>query len=86
MMLYFTIDCLDNVHVGGETVYLIQGSNAQSLNWTAWGLKIHFSKDTLSPNETCEVAVKALVGGDFKFPPDCELISAVYAVSFTTIK
>ena len=44
---------------------------------------MHFSKDTLSPNDTCEVAVKALVGGDFKFPPDCELISAVYAVSFT---
>ena len=76
------IDCLDNVHVGGETVYLIQGSHTQSFNWTRWGMRMYFSDNTVSSNETCEVAVKALVGGKFKFPNGSQLISAVYAVSF----
>ncbi len=42
-----------------------------------------FSENSLLSNETCEVDVKALVGGKFKFPSGSELISAVYAISFT---
>ena len=80
-------DCLDNVHVGGETVYLIQGNNAQSFTWSEWGLRIHFPEDSVmgvdpSTNTCSEVAVKALVGGKFLFPNGSELVSAVYAVSF----
>ena len=63
---------------------MIQGSHAQSLNWTQWGLRMHFAEDTVSASETCEVAVKALVGGKFKFPSESQLISAVYAVSFAS--
>ncbi len=47
---------------------------------------MYFSKNSLLFNETCEIAVKALVGGKFKFPSDCELISAVYAISFASGK
>ena len=82
MIIIIIIDCLDDVHVGADNLYLIQGSDAQSFNWTKWGLKMHFSENTLSSNETCEVAVKALVGGKFQLPNGCELMSAVYAVSF----
>ena len=63
-------------------MHLIQGSHTQSLNWSQWGLRMHFAEDTVSATETCEVAVKALVGGKFKFPCGSQLISAVYAVSF----
>ena len=63
---------------------MIQGSHTQSLNWSQWGLRMHFAKDTVSATETCEVAVKALVGGKFKFPSGSQLISAVYAVSFAS--
>ena len=63
---------------------MIQGSHTQSLNWSQWGLRMHFAEDTVSATETCEVAVKALVGGKFKFPSSSQLISAVYAVSFAS--
>ena len=45
---------------------------------------MYFSADTVLSNQTCEVAIKALVGGKFKFPPGSELVSAVYAVSLAS--
>ena len=82
--IFYILDCLDDVHIGGETVHLIKGSHTQSFNWTKWGIRMCFSENSLPSDETCEVDVKALVGGNFKFPSDCaELISAVYAISFT---
>ena len=40
-------------------------------------------EDSLPANKSCDVAVKALVGGQFKFPDGSILVSAVYAVSLT---
>ena len=36
----------------------------------------------MSPSDTCEVVVKALVGGKFQFQEGTEFVSAVYAVAF----
>ena len=36
---------------------------------------------TLSPTDTSEVAISALIGGEFQFPEGTELISAVYCIS-----
>ena len=52
------------------------------LNWAEYGFRLHFPQGTISPSDTCEVVVKALVGGKFVFPEGTELVSAVYAVSF----
>ena len=43
---------------------------------------MHFQQGTFHQSETCEVAVKALVGGMFQFPQDTQLVSATYAISF----
>ncbi len=43
---------------------------------------MYFSDNTVASDETCELDVKALVGGKFMFPNGSQLISAVYAVSF----
>ena len=43
---------------------------------------MQFQQGTLHQSETCEVAVKALVGGTFQFPLDTQLVSATYAISF----
>ena len=75
-------DHLDGVHVAGETLFLIQGDKPQSLNWEKYGFRLHFPQGSISPSDTCEVVVKALVGGKFHFPEGTELVSAVYAVSF----
>ena len=53
------------------------------MNWDEYGLRIGVQKDSLLPSETVEVAVVALVGGQFQFPPNTVLVSAVYAVSLS---
>ena len=68
--------------MAGETLFLIQGDKPQSLNWEEYGFRLHIPRGTISPSDTCEVVVKALVGGRFQFPEGTELVSAVYAVAF----
>ena len=68
--------------MAGETLFLIQGDKSQSLNWEEYGFRLHFPQGAISPSDTCEVVVKALVGGKFQFPEGTELVSAVYAVAF----
>ena len=68
--------------MAGETLFLIQGDKPQSLNWEEYGFRLHFPQGAISPSDTCEVVVKALVGGKFQFPEGTELVSAVYAVAF----
>ena len=68
--------------MAGETLFLIQGDKPQSLNWEEYGFRLHFPQGAISPSDTCEVVVKALVRGKFQFPEGTELVSAVYAVAF----
>ena len=75
------LDTLKGVCIGGEKLFLIQGDSPQFLNWEQYGLRIIVPQDTLSPNDTSNVVLTALVGGKFKFPEDVELISAVYDIS-----
>ena len=67
--------------IGGEEMFLIQGDSAHFFNWEQYGLRITVLEGTLSPTDTREVAVRALVGGQFQLPEDTELISAVYSIS-----
>ena len=53
------------------------------MNWEKFGLRIGVQEDSLLPSETVEAAVVALVGGQFQFPPNTVLVSAVYAVSLS---
>ena len=79
-MIY--VDRLVGVHVAAEKEFIIEGDRSQSFGWEDFGLKIHFLQGTLLPTQTCECAVKALVGGKFQFPKGTQLVSAVYAISF----
>ena len=53
------------------------------MNWERYGLRIGVSEGSLSFEETAEAAVVALVGGQFVFPANTVLVSAVYAVSLS---
>ena len=53
------------------------------MNWEKYGLRIGIKEESLSSSETLEAAVVALVGGQFQFPPNTVLVSAVYAVSLS---
>ena len=68
--------------MAAQKQFFIQGSKRQVFDWEQFGFKMQFQQGTLHQSETCEVAVKALVGGMFQFPQDTQLVSATYAISF----
>ena len=53
------------------------------VNWADYGFRMTIQEGSLSANKSCDIAVKALLGGQFKFPDGSTLVSAVYAVSAT---
>ena len=53
------------------------------MNWEKYGLRIGVQEASLISTDTVEAAVVALVGGQFQFPPNTVLVSAVYAVSLS---
>ena len=75
------LECLSDVNIASKKLFLIQGDRPQLLNWERYGLRIGVSGGSLPSTETAEVAVVALVGGQFVFPKNTVLVSAVYAVS-----
>uniref|UniRef100_A0A1X7SGK0 Uncharacterized protein n=1 Tax=Amphimedon queenslandica TaxID=400682 RepID=A0A1X7SGK0_AMPQE len=77
------LDCLSDVQVAERKLFLIQGDKPQLMNWEKYGLRIGVEKESLLSSETVEAAVVALVGGEFQFPPNTVLVSAVYAVSLS---
>ena len=74
-------DTLRGVHIGNNNLFLIQGDSPQSFNWEEYGLRISVPQGTLSVKETCEMSVRALIGGEFAFPKGTELVSVIYTVS-----
>ena len=79
--IYFVTDKLQGVCVAGDKLYLLQNDTPQLLNWEEYGLRITIPHDAVHQPDTVEVAITALVGGEFILPEDTELVSAVYAIS-----
>ena len=77
------LECLSDVQVAEKKLFLIQGDKPQLMNWEKYGVRIGVQEGSLLSFETVEVAVVALVGGQFQFPPNTVLVSAVYAVSLS---
>ena len=75
------LECLSDVQVAEKKLFLVQGDKPQLMNWERFGLRIGVEEDSLSSSETVEVATAALVGGEFKFPKNTVLVSAVYAIT-----
>ena len=71
----------NDIEVAGQKSFVIEGDKPQMLSWEKFGLKISVEKNSLSSLEASEVTVAALVGGEFKFPKNTVLVSAVYAVT-----
>ena len=83
IQLIDNLECLSDVQVAEKKLFLIQGDKPQLMNWEKYGLRIGVQEDSLLSSETVEAAVVALVGGQFQFPPNTVLVSAVYAVSLS---
>ena len=80
LLLYITATALlRGVHVVGEKLFQISGEFPQLLEWEEYGLRIQVPKGATST--PCDIAIKAIVAGQFKFPESTNLVSAVYAIS-----
>ena len=65
-------------------MFLVQNNSHKVytlLNWEQYGLRITIPHEAVPLYDTVEVAITALVGGEFILPEDTELVSAVYAIS-----
>ena len=78
------LDYLSDVHIAGKKQFSIKGGKSHSINWEEYGLRIDVPRESLLSTETVDVAVVALVGGQFAFPENTILVSAVYAVAVST--
>ena len=77
------LDYLSDVHIAGKKQFSIKGGESQLINWEEYGLRIDVPGGSLLSTETADVAVVALVGGQFAFPENTILVSAVYAVALS---
>jgi hypothetical protein len=75
------VQSIPGVQIASRKVFVIKGDELQFHNWEDYGLKISISKGTLPSNETAQISVAATVGGQFIFPENMQLVSAIYAVS-----
>ena len=81
IIIILVTDKLQGVCVAGDKLFLLQNESPQLLNWEEYGLRITIPHDAVHQPDTVEVAITALVGGEFILPEDTELVSAVYAIS-----
>ena len=66
------------VHLVCEKLFEISGEFPQLLDWEEYGLRIQVPEGATS--EPCDIAIKAIVAGQFEFPEGTDLVSAVYAI------
>ena len=78
-MLYTFSDFDSSVTIAGHKIFLLQGDRSHSLPWEKYGFRLHCPEGAVSKDT--EVAVTALVSGNFKIPKGTVLVSAVYAIS-----
>ena len=73
---------LSDVQSAGKYLFSVQEDKTSLIKWEEFGLRIGVNKNSFSLFKVAaQVAVIALVGGQFKFPENTVLVSAVYAVT-----
>ena len=71
---------LPGVEVIGQTSLVIT-SSAQTFQWTGYGFKLHVPEDSLPVDvDSCVLHIYASISGQYQFPGNQELVSAVYWV------
>ena len=68
-----------SVTIAGQKLFHLQGDMSNSFPWEKYGFRLHHPEGAVSKDT--EVAVTALVSGNFKIPKGTVLVSAVYAIS-----
>ena len=70
---------LRGVEVCGEMTVVVNPSHAQQISWEGFGLKIHIEEGSLPPDtKQCVISIKASLAGQYEFPENSHLVSAVF--------
>ena len=71
-----TAEKFEDFCVAGKKLFLVQNNSHKVytlLNWEEYGLRITIPHDAVQQFDTVEIAITALVGGEFILPEDTEL-------------
>ena len=76
-------DTLREVQPIIQEVFSIAGESPQVFHWERYGFKMTIPYGALEPDGTCDIAVVAIGQGEFRFPENTQLVSAIYAIAMT---
>ena len=69
---------LRGVEVSADTTIVIS-NNPLDFEWKGFGLKLHIPKGCLPAGmEQCTIKIKASLAGQYEFPENCHLVSAIF--------
>ena len=70
---------LCGVEVCGEMTVVVYSSHYQQVTWPGYGLRLHIPKGSLPAGmEQCTINIKASLAGQYEFPENSYLVSAVF--------
>ena len=70
---------LRGVEVCGEMTVVVYSSHDQQITWPGYGLRLNIPKGCLPAGmEQCTINIKASLAGQYEFPENSHLVSAVF--------
>ena len=70
---------LRGVEVCGEMTVVVYSSHYQQIMWPGYGLRLHIPKGCLPAGmEQCTINIKVSLAGQYEFPDNSHLISAIF--------
>ena len=70
---------LRGVEVCGEMTVVVYSTHEQQITWPGYGLRLHIPKGCLPAGmEQCTINIKASLAGQYEFPENSHLVSAIF--------
>ena len=70
---------LRGVQVCGEMTMVVYSSHTQQITWKGFGLKLHIQEGSLPAGmEQCILQIKVSLAGQYEFPENSHLVSAIF--------
>ena len=78
---------LRGMDVSGEMSAVIYSSHDQQITWPGFGLRLLFQADCLPAGvEQCTINIKVSIAGQYEFPENSHLVSAIFWFRCETVK
>ena len=77
------LETVSGINIVSQKLFRLHGEEPLSLNWDKFGFLMDIEEGTILPSQSCEICIQAIVGGEFELPEKTQLVSGIYAISFT---